>query len=109
METLTTTIYYTSDTHGYLFQTDYVSQDDKEMGLLNCISNFKNKDRNTLILDGGDVLQGSPLARYYTDMGKSNLKNPMARAFNAGDTIIGHLGITILTSAMIHYSDILGK
>lgn len=50
------TIYYTSDTHGGLFPSNHGS-------LVQCISAFE-KDGNTLILDGGDTLQGAPLLRY---------------------------------------------
>ncbi|MGX7244546.1 bifunctional metallophosphatase/5'-nucleotidase [Enterococcus quebecensis] len=56
-------IYYTSDVHGYLFPTDYADTEEKNMGLLKCVPNFQ-KDENTLIIDGGDMLQGSALATY---------------------------------------------
>lgn len=56
-------IYYTSDVHGYLYPTNYADQTEQRMGLLKCIPNFK-KDENTLIIDGGDMLQGSALATY---------------------------------------------
>jgi len=39
-------IYFTSDLHGFAFPVDF------------------EKDENTLIIDGGDVLQGSPFAQY---------------------------------------------
>ncbi|MTD42101.1 bifunctional metallophosphatase/5'-nucleotidase [Erwinia sp. CPCC 100877] len=56
-------IYYTSDVHGYLFPTNYADTKEKDLGLLKCIPNFQ-KDGNTLIIDGGDMLQGSALATY---------------------------------------------
>lgn len=52
------TIYYTSDVHGYFSPIDYASGNEIPSGLANCISNFE-KDGNTLIIDGGDILQGS--------------------------------------------------
>jgi len=55
----TCTIYYTSDIHGFLFPTDYLSTDTLPMGLLACLPLIK-KDGDTLILDGGDTIQGSP-------------------------------------------------
>jgi 2',3'-cyclic-nucleotide 2'-phosphodiesterase/3'-nucleotidase len=75
------TIYYTSDTHGFLFPTDYTDRETKPTGLLNCINGYR-KDGNTLIIDGGDTLQGSPLAKYYIERRAGD--NPMAAAFNAG-------------------------
>ena len=56
-------IYYTSDTHSYLFPTDYISKETKNMGVLSCINEFE-KDGNTLILDGGDTIQGSAFSKY---------------------------------------------
>lgn len=53
------TIYYTSDIHGYFAPTDYAKSCHAPRGLANCAANF-HKDGNTLILDGGDTLQGSP-------------------------------------------------
>ena len=57
------TIYYTSDVHGYFSPIDYASGNEIPSGLANCISNFE-KDGNTLIIDGGDILQGSPFTYY---------------------------------------------
>lgn len=74
-------IYYTSDVHGYLFPTSYGDREEKPMGLLNCISNFK-KDGNTLIFDGGDTLQGSPLAAYISRKDRAPKTDPIARVYN---------------------------
>ncbi len=75
-------IYYTSDVHGYLFPTSYGDKEERPMGLLNCISNFK-KDGNTLIFDGGDTLQGAPMASYINTQGREILKkDPIAGVFN---------------------------
>lgn len=60
------TIYFTSDLHGYIYPTDYRSGEEKDLGLFKCASRFR-KDGNTLILDGGDLLQGSPLGAYCHD------------------------------------------
>ena len=51
------TIYFTSDLHGYIYPTDYRGQGEKELGLFKCASRFR-KDGNTLVIDGGDILQG---------------------------------------------------
>lgn len=53
------TIYFTSDLHGYFAPTDYAKNCRAATGLANCAADFSH-DGNTLILDGGDTLQGSP-------------------------------------------------
>ena len=60
------TIYFTSDLHGYIYPTDYRSSEEKELGLFKCASRF-HKDGNTLVIDGGDILQGSPLGAFCHD------------------------------------------
>ena len=50
------TIYFTSDLHSYIYPTDYRGQSEKDLGLFKCASRFQ-KDGNTLIIDGGDLLQ----------------------------------------------------
>jgi len=70
------TIYFTSDTHGYLYPNDFASKQPRNMGLL---SMRFPKDGNTLVIDGGDTIQGSPLT-YYCKMG--GLELPVAQAMN---------------------------
>ena len=53
------TIYFTSDCHGYFAPTDYAKNCRAAAGLANCAANFAD-DGNTLVIDGGDTLQGSP-------------------------------------------------
>ena len=57
------TIYYTTDTHGYFTPTDYATGKTIPSGLANCMRRFSH-DGNTLVIDGGDTLQGSPLTSY---------------------------------------------
>ena len=52
-------IYYTADTHGYFAPLDYATGERAATGLLNCAANFE-RDGNSLVIDGGDTLQGSP-------------------------------------------------
>ncbi|MGX7052378.1 bifunctional metallophosphatase/5'-nucleotidase [Leuconostoc palmae] len=56
-------IYYTSDVHGYLMPTDYISSDSQSLGLANVAANY-HKDENTIVIDGGDMFQGSPMLQY---------------------------------------------
>jgi len=70
------TIYFTSDTHGYLYPTSFQDALPRPMGLL---SMRFPKDGNTLVIDGGDSLQGSPLTYYCREKG---LDAPVAQAMN---------------------------
>src|SRR5699024_8592702 len=56
-------IIFTSDVHGYFFPTDYNDRNEKPMGVFHIASKF-NKDENTLIIDGGDTIQGSTFTYY---------------------------------------------
>ncbi len=70
------TIYFTSDTHGYLYPNNFASKQPRPMGLLPM--SFP-KDGNTLIIDGGDTIQGSPLT-YFCKLHGREL--PIAQAMN---------------------------
>ncbi len=70
------TVYFTSDTHGYLFPTSFADETARPMGLFSM--DFP-KDGNTLVIDGGDCLQGSPLT-YFCHQEKRPM--PVARAMN---------------------------
>ena len=71
------TIYFTSDTHGYLYPTNFCDERPRPMGLL---SMSFPKDGNALVIDGGDTIQGSPLT-YYCHSQRVPL--PVAAALNA--------------------------
>ena len=60
----TLTIRYTSDMHGYFLPTRYAERGTAPVGLLSLMGEYPH-DGNTLILDGGDTLQGSPLTNFY--------------------------------------------
>ena len=75
-------IYYTSDTHGHVFPVNYASNSPENAGLLNLAAQVE-KDGNTLVLDGGDSLQGTPLTQYYLEHCKKWPIHPVAAAFNA--------------------------
>ena len=57
-------ISYTSDIHGYFSNLDYSSGKELASGLCNCAGLFA-RGENTLVIDGGDTLQGSPFTYYY--------------------------------------------
>ncbi|MBQ7785478.1 MAG: bifunctional metallophosphatase/5'-nucleotidase [Clostridia bacterium] len=60
----TLNIFFTSDTHGYLYPTSYADAQERDMGLMKLAGRFV-RDGNTLIIDGGDTIQGSPMTNYY--------------------------------------------
>lgn len=70
------TIYFTSDTHGYLYPNNFADKQPRPMGLL---SMRFDRDENTLVIDGGDTIQGSPLT-YYCRL--NDLELPVAQAMN---------------------------
>lgn len=73
-------IYFTSDMHGYLYSTNYINKKEKNIGLINMINDFK-KDGNTLIIDGGDTIQGSPFTYYLSS--KTFANHPVGEIMNA--------------------------
>lgn len=95
-------IYFTSDIHGYIYPTDYRDMTIKPMGLLNIVSSF-DKDGNTLIIDGGDTIQGSPFMTYLTRTDFE--RHPMAMVMNTG----GYDFITLGNHDFNYGYDYLGK
>lgn len=74
-------IYFTSDTHGFLFPTNYADREEKDMGLLKLIEQFE-VDGNTIICDGGDSIVGSPFTFHHRDL--QCKVHPVATVLNAG-------------------------
>ena len=70
------TIYFTSDTHGYLYPNNFSDKQPRSMGLL---SMRFPKDENTLVIDGGDTIQGSPVTYLCRLEGR---ELPVAQAMN---------------------------
>ena len=75
-------IIFTSDTHGNLYATSYALNKTEPLGLFTVASQIE-KDENTLVLDGGDTLQGTPLMTYYLEHRDEYDFHPMAEGFNA--------------------------
>lgn len=72
-------IYFTSDCHGHFFPMDYSTGKPKVGGLLNLMTQF-DKDDDTLIIDGGDILQGSAFTQLLSE--KFHTAEPIARVMN---------------------------
>ncbi|UQS84550.1 bifunctional metallophosphatase/5'-nucleotidase [Apilactobacillus apisilvae] len=86
----------TSDTHGFLFPTNYVNlKDNKPFGLLRCASLFKEKRQqldNLITIDDGDFLEGSPLAYFIAKVKKQNAPDQITNTFNMMNYDFGVLG-----------------
>ncbi|MBQ7614271.1 MAG: bifunctional metallophosphatase/5'-nucleotidase [Butyrivibrio sp.] len=74
-------IIFTSDTHGSLYPINYAQNCPGNTGLFCAAAQIK-KDDDTLVLDGGDTLQGTPLVSYYLEHRKEFDFHPMAEGFN---------------------------
>ncbi len=74
-------IIFTSDTHGSLYPINYAQNCPENTGLF-CVAAQIEKDENTLVLDGGDSLQGTPLISYYLEHRDEYDFHPIAEGFN---------------------------
>ena len=89
-------IRYTSDIHGYFYPTRYAERAEDSTGLMCLMSEFP-RDGNTLILDGGDILQGSPLTNFYERLSSGE----RARCLSDGSAL--HPVATLMNLAGYHY------
>jgi len=78
------TILHTSDIHGDIFPVDYATGNYAAVGLAK-VSSFVNHMRstnsNTIVIDTGDLIQGSPISYYFARIDDSTV-NPVIRAMN---------------------------
>lgn len=75
------TLYATSDVHGTLTPYRYSDHQEMNMGLMK-LAPFISKNETTLLIDNGDVLQGSPLD-YVHELKFKERIHPMAACYNA--------------------------
>ncbi|MGE8081549.1 bifunctional metallophosphatase/5'-nucleotidase [Peribacillus loiseleuriae] len=78
------TILYTSDTHGSIYPINYANNEPVEWGLSKIATKVKMeraKDPDLLLIDNGDLIQGSPLTYHYGQFLKDK-ENPMIRLLN---------------------------
>lgn len=76
-------ILHTSDIHGSIYPHDYATMQNRHQGLGKLSTLIKKlKEDNSLLIDGGDIIQGSPLV-YYHQLKHPNQVHPMSLAMNA--------------------------
>jgi 2',3'-cyclic-nucleotide 2'-phosphodiesterase/3'-nucleotidase len=83
--TAVVTLLETSDIHGHLYPTDYRGPGDKPLGLAklaNIIRRERAANPSLLLLDNGDLLQGTPFMYHYAKYGGEGV-HPAARALAA--------------------------
>ena len=69
----------TSDIHGYIYPYNYGDGKEENHGLARVFTRIqKLRDENTLLIDNGDVLEGSPLMFYHLHFNQDEV-NPMAK------------------------------
>lgn len=73
----------TSDVHGYIYPYSYAHNAEENIGYAR-ISTLVSalRDENTLLIDNGDVLEGSPLMFYHMHQ-KQDEVSPVAKVLNA--------------------------
>lgn len=78
----------TSDIHGYIYPTNYSDHVEQNFGLakLSTLIEQKRKETNVILLDNGDLIQGSPLTFYHAKYQKE-AENPLIK-------VVNHLGYT---------------
>jgi 2',3'-cyclic-nucleotide 2'-phosphodiesterase/3'-nucleotidase len=111
-QTYRLTVMGTTDLHGNVFNWDYFKNaeyDDsahndiglaKVSSLVNALRATRGDD-NTLLIDAGDTIQGTPLAYYYAKINPISRKviHPMAAAMNAMEYDAAALGNHEFTTA----------
>ncbi|HKY59718.1 MAG TPA: metallophosphoesterase, partial [Gemmatimonadota bacterium] len=74
----------TTDVHGHLLPWDYYAGDEEEGGLARVatlVDSIRQAEPNVLLLDSGDLLQGSPLDYFYGVVEPADI-HPVIRAMN---------------------------
>lgn len=82
-------IVYTSDVHGRLVAHDYGTKEDDYAGLTRVKTWLNSREKPYLLLDNGDLLQGSPLLDHHR-LKDPDMTHPAALAIN-------HLGYDAIT------------
>jgi len=86
---VTVTILGTSDLHANIVTYDYYTQKEANQGIAkvySVVKDVRSKDPNTILIDNGDTIQGTPFAQYYLDNFNSKteakIEHPMMKIMN---------------------------
>jgi 2',3'-cyclic-nucleotide 2'-phosphodiesterase/3'-nucleotidase len=74
----------TTDVHGNVYPYDYFNDKPADYGLAKIytqVADYRLKHKNVLLLDSGDLLQGTPLIYYFNKI-ETDVPNPMILALN---------------------------
>lgn len=80
------TVLGTTDVHGHVFPTSYYDDKEASLGLAKVytlVKKFRAENPNTLLVDSGDMFQGSPLPYWQARVQHDRGPNPMVLAMNA--------------------------
>ncbi|TDL35230.1 bifunctional metallophosphatase/5'-nucleotidase [Jeotgalibacillus sp. S-D1] len=78
------TILETSDVHGHIVPIQYADNTEAPVGMARAatyIKKMREKDPELLLIDNGDMIQGTPLTYYYSKY-RNHLPNPMITIMN---------------------------
>ena len=79
----------TTDLHSNMMDFDYY----KDTATASLINDARNEVKNSVLVDNGDLIQGSPLADYISAKGlKAGDVHPVYKALNTLDYTVGTLG-----------------
>lgn len=96
MEKVKLVILQTSDVHGNIFPIHYGTNGYADVGLgkiSTLVQAERKKNNHTLLIDNGDLIQGTPLTyQYVRSDSKNNLPNPMVVVLNELQYDAGVLG-----------------
>lgn len=84
MGTIKLIILQTSDIHGHIYPKNYRSTEELHLGLAKLSSIIKEERTNhehVLLIDNGDLIQGTPLTYYFSKEDKKKI-NPMIKILN---------------------------
>lgn len=81
---MTVTILETSDIHGAVLPINYSNNSPNEIGLAKIatlVSDERSRNENVILIDNGDIIQGTPLTYYYSRIDSEGI-NPVIKVMN---------------------------